>query len=138
MTAARVDRESGATREVLTGGWYPTGRPARVRPGRWGRRTGPYDLLYRKDVLEYDLSVLQGQSRRTGGGPAGDFTDIEAFGEDRWLGELADRIRRKTYRVEALLSLFDLLSEYPEVLERPPDQSIYDAVNIWRLWSGVE
>jgi RNA-directed DNA polymerase len=60
-----------------------------------------YDKLYRKDVLEYAYRCC----KANGGAPGvdrQDFADIEAYGEERWLGELADRLRRKTYRAEAV------------------------------------
>jgi RNA-directed DNA polymerase len=31
-----------------------------------------------------------------------DFADVEVYGEERWLDELADTLRRKTYRPEAV------------------------------------
>jgi retron-type reverse transcriptase len=33
---------------------------------------------------------------------AQDFADIEKYAEERWLGELADKLHRKTYRAEAV------------------------------------
>jgi group II intron reverse transcriptase/maturase len=60
-----------------------------------------YDKLYRKDVLEYAYRCC----KANGGAPGvdgQDFADIEAYGEERWLGELAERLRRKTYRAEAV------------------------------------
>ena len=60
-----------------------------------------YDKLYRKDVLEYAYRCC----KANGGAPGvdgQDFADIEAYGEERWLGELADRLRGKTYRAEAV------------------------------------
>jgi RNA-directed DNA polymerase len=60
-----------------------------------------YDKLYRKDVLEYAYRCC----KANGGAPgvdSQDFADIEAYGEERWLGELADKLRRKTYRAEAV------------------------------------
>src|ERR1039457_3520262 len=60
-----------------------------------------YDKLYRKDVLEYAYRCC----KANGGAPgvdSQDFADIEAYGEERWLDELADRLRRKTYRAEAV------------------------------------
>ena len=60
-----------------------------------------YDKLYRKDVLEYAYRCCKANR----GAPGVDqqvFADIEAYGEDRWLGELADRLGRKTYRAEAV------------------------------------
>ena len=60
-----------------------------------------YDKLYRKDVLEYAYRCC-----KANGGASGvdgqDFADIEAYGEERWLGELAERLRRKTYQAEAV------------------------------------
>ena len=60
-----------------------------------------YDKLYRKDVLTYAY-----QRCKTNKGAPGidnqDFADIVAYGEERWLGELADTLRRKTYRAEAV------------------------------------
>lgn len=60
-----------------------------------------YDKLYRKDVLGYAYRCC----RANAGAPGmdgQDFADIEKYGEDRWLGELADTLRRKTYRAEAV------------------------------------
>ncbi len=49
-----------------------------------------YDKVYREDILAYAYS-----SCKANGGAAGvdgqEFADIEAYGVDRWLGELADR-----------------------------------------------
>jgi hypothetical protein len=56
-----------------------------------------YDKLYRKDVLEYAYRCCKANQ----GAPGVDgqeFADITAYGEERWLGELADTLRRKTYR----------------------------------------
>jgi RNA-directed DNA polymerase len=60
-----------------------------------------YDKLYRKDVLGYAYRCC----RANAGAPGvdgQDFADIEKYGEERWLGELADTLRRKTYRAEAV------------------------------------
>jgi RNA-directed DNA polymerase len=60
-----------------------------------------YDKVYRKDVLEYAYRCC----KANGGAPgvdSQDFADIEKYGEERWLGELADRLHRKTYRAEAV------------------------------------
>ena len=60
-----------------------------------------YDKLYRKDVLEYAYRCCKANK----GAPGVDeqeFADITAYGEERWLGELADTLRRKTYRAEAV------------------------------------
>ena len=60
-----------------------------------------YDKLYRKDVLEYAYRCCRA-NRGAPGVDQQDFVDIEAYGEDRWLGELADKLRGKTYRPEAV------------------------------------
>jgi RNA-directed DNA polymerase len=60
-----------------------------------------YDKLYRKDVLTY--AYLRCKSNKGAPGIDNqDFADIVAYGEERWLGELADTLRRKTYRAEAV------------------------------------
>jgi len=60
-----------------------------------------YDKLYRKDVLEYAYRCCRA-NRGAPGVDQQDFADIEAYGEERWLGELADKLRGKTYRPEAV------------------------------------
>lgn len=60
-----------------------------------------YDKLYRKDVLEYAYRCCKA-NRGAPGVDQQDFADIEVYGEERWLGELADTLRRKTYRAEAV------------------------------------
>ena len=60
-----------------------------------------YDKLYRKDVLEYAYRCCKANHGAPGVDQQ-DFADIEAYGEERWLGELADKLRRKTYRAEAV------------------------------------
>jgi retron-type reverse transcriptase len=58
-----------------------------------------YDKVYRQDVL-----VLAYQRCKSNGGVAGvngqRFEDIEAYGKERWLGELAERLRKKDYKPE--------------------------------------
>jgi group II intron reverse transcriptase/maturase len=56
-----------------------------------------YDKVYRKDVL---WSALR-RCRSNGGKPGIDdqtFDDIEDYGETKWLEELAEELRTKTYR----------------------------------------
>src|SRR5271168_641033 len=60
-----------------------------------------YDKIYRRDVL------LQAyKSCKANGGAAGvdgvTFEDIKAYGEEKWLGELAERLRKKDYKPEAV------------------------------------
>ena len=60
-----------------------------------------YDKVYRRDVLEHAY-----RSCKANKGAAGvdgvRFEDIEASGEEQWLGELAERLKRKDYRAEAV------------------------------------
>src|SRR5258708_15541185 len=60
-----------------------------------------YDKLYRKDVLSYAYQRCKA-NKGAPGIDNQDFADIAAYGEERWLGELADTLRRKTYRAEAV------------------------------------
>ena len=56
-----------------------------------------YDKVYRGDVLEHALA----RCRDNRGAPGVDgqtFADIEAYGEAKWLGELAEELKNKTYR----------------------------------------
>jgi group II intron reverse transcriptase/maturase len=60
-----------------------------------------YDKLYRADVLAFAYRLC-----RTNGGAAGvdgqSFADLVTYGEERWLGELAQELRDKTYRAQAV------------------------------------
>lgn len=56
-----------------------------------------YDKVYRLDVLEHALA----RCRENRGAPGVDgqtFADIEKYGEEKWLGDLAEELRKKTYR----------------------------------------
>src|SRR5262249_8041453 len=56
-----------------------------------------YDKLYRADVLAYAYA----RCRANGGAPGVDdqaFADVEAYGLQKWLGELTEELRQKTYR----------------------------------------
>lgn len=56
-----------------------------------------YDKVYRRDVL----AVAYRCCRANGGAPGMDrrtFEDIAEYGEGRWLGELAEELRKKAYR----------------------------------------
>jgi group II intron reverse transcriptase/maturase len=56
-----------------------------------------YDKVYRRDVLAFAYA----RCRANGGAPGIDgqtFADIAAYGVDRWLDELAEDLRRKTYQ----------------------------------------
>jgi RNA-directed DNA polymerase len=60
-----------------------------------------YDKMYRKDVLEYAYARCRA-NQGAAGVDAERFEDIEAYGVERWLGELTDSLRNKTYQPQAL------------------------------------
>ncbi len=56
-----------------------------------------YDKVYRRDVLEFAYSWC----KANGGAPGVDgqtFKDIEAYGVERWLDELTQELKDRTYR----------------------------------------
>ncbi len=56
-----------------------------------------YDKIYREDILAH--AYAQCRSNRGAPGVDGqDFADIEAYGLERWLGELALALKEETYR----------------------------------------
>ena len=60
-----------------------------------------YDKVYRPDVLAFAYA----RCRANDGAPGvdrQDFEDIEKYGPERWLGELAEDLRRKTYQPQAV------------------------------------
>ena len=60
-----------------------------------------YDKVYRADVLGYAHRICHSN----GGAPGVDgqtFEDIEKYGRQRWRGELAEELRTKRYRPEAV------------------------------------
>ena len=60
-----------------------------------------YDKVYRQDVLEYAYRRCKA-NKGAPGIDGQEFADIEAYGQERWLGELADTLRRKEYRAQAV------------------------------------
>jgi RNA-directed DNA polymerase len=64
-----------------------------------------YDKMYRADIL----SCAYARCRANDGAAGVDgqtFGAIEAYGEDRWLGELAEDLRNKTYRPQAVRRVY--------------------------------
>jgi group II intron reverse transcriptase/maturase len=64
-----------------------------------------YDKLYREDVLAHAYARC-----KTNAGAAGvdavQFDDIEIYGVERWLGELALELRNETYRPQAIRRVY--------------------------------
>ena len=64
-----------------------------------------YDKVYRADVL----AEAYKQCRKNGAAAGVDgqrFEDIEAYGVERWLGELAQELREKSYRPHAVRRVY--------------------------------
>jgi len=64
-----------------------------------------YDKIHREDILAY----AYGQCRSNKGAPGVDgqeFADVEAYGVERWLGELALALREETYRPDPIRRVF--------------------------------
>ncbi len=64
-----------------------------------------YDKIYRMDVLEHAYACC-----RANKGAAGidglTFEGVETYGQERWLGELAQQLREETYRPEAVRRVY--------------------------------
>jgi group II intron reverse transcriptase/maturase len=64
-----------------------------------------YDKIYREDILAH--AYAQCRSNKGAPGVDGqDFPDIEAYGLERWLGELAIALKEETYRPEPIRRVF--------------------------------
>jgi RNA-directed DNA polymerase len=64
-----------------------------------------YDKLYRTDVLQYAYACCKA-NQGVAGVDGERFEDIEAYGVDRWLGELARELREKRYQPQAVRRVF--------------------------------
>jgi len=60
-----------------------------------------YDKVHRPGVLDYAYRNCKA-NQGAAGADGVRFEDIEAYGEERWLGELAERLKKKDYRPEAV------------------------------------
>jgi hypothetical protein len=76
-----------------------------------------YDQVYRDDVLAHAYACC-----KANGGAAGvdaeRFEDIEAYGVDRWLGELAQALRNRVYQPQAVRRV--------NIPKPAPDQDVVD------------
>jgi RNA-directed DNA polymerase len=64
-----------------------------------------YDKIYREDILAH--AYAQCCSNKGAPGVDGqDFSDVEAYGVERWLGELAIALKEGTYRPEPIRRVF--------------------------------
>jgi RNA-directed DNA polymerase len=64
-----------------------------------------YDKIYRRDVL----GLAYDRCRANGGAPGADgqsFADIEAYGADRWLDELAEELKDETYQPQPVRRVY--------------------------------
>jgi RNA-directed DNA polymerase len=64
-----------------------------------------YDKIGREDILAH--AYAQCRSNKGAPGVDGqDFADIEAYGVQRWLGELALALRQETYRPDPIRRVY--------------------------------
>jgi group II intron reverse transcriptase/maturase len=76
---------------------------AKAEPGY--RFYALYDKISREDILAHAYAQCR-SNKGASGVDAQDFADIEAYGVQRWLGELALALRQKTYRPDPIRRVF--------------------------------
>jgi retron-type reverse transcriptase len=64
-----------------------------------------YDKIYREDVLAHAYAQCR-SNRGAPGVDRQDFTEVEAYGVQKWLGELALALRKETYRPDPIRRVF--------------------------------
>jgi RNA-directed DNA polymerase len=64
-----------------------------------------YDKMYRADVLWHAYQCCRANDG-TAGVDGQTFEDIETYGHLKWLGELAEELRKKTYRPQAVRRVY--------------------------------
>ena len=64
-----------------------------------------YDKISREDILAHAYAECR-SNKGAPGVDGQDFADIDAYGVQRWLGELALALRQETYRPEPIRRVF--------------------------------
>jgi group II intron reverse transcriptase/maturase len=64
-----------------------------------------YDKLFRADVLSHAYACCRA-NQGSAGVDGQTFADIEAYGREQWLGELAAELRNRTYRPQAVRRVY--------------------------------
>lgn len=64
-----------------------------------------YDKLYREDILAHAYAKCR-SNKGAPGVDGQDFADVEAYGVERWLGELALALRERTYQPDPIRRVF--------------------------------
>jgi RNA-directed DNA polymerase len=64
-----------------------------------------YDKIFREDILAQAYAKCC-SNKGAPGVDGQDFSDVEAYGLERWLGELANALKEKTYRPEPIRRVF--------------------------------
>jgi group II intron reverse transcriptase/maturase len=64
-----------------------------------------YDKLFRADILSHAYATSKANGG-TSGVDGQTFEDIEAYGAERWIGELAEELRSRTYRPQAVRRVY--------------------------------
>ena len=64
-----------------------------------------YDKIYREDILAQAYRLVR-SNRGKPGVDGEDFADIEAYGVERWLGELAQALKEKRYRASPVRRVY--------------------------------
>ena len=64
-----------------------------------------YDKIYREDILAHAYARCR-SNKGAPGVDRQDFEDVETYGVERWLGELAQALREETYQPEPIRRVY--------------------------------